>query len=308
MFTIGIDIGGTSISYAFVDEKGLILEKYEIETLAERGPEDVISRLVASLDKSLSGRKPESIGVGCAGMIDSRRGVVTFSNNIGWNNVPLASILSSHFGVEVFVLNDAIAATIGEAAYGTARGRKHVVMVTLGTGVGGGIIINGKVYLGAHGFAGILGHSILDRNGEPCSCGRRGCFELYGSASSLVRMAELKAKEMPESILSSYERINGRTFFEAVRKKDRTALEVFEEYTDNLALGFADIIDTLDPEIIVVSGGISNEGDFLLEPVRRKVVPLLYCKEAAMPEIKASSLSSAAGVLGASAAKKFLEI
>ena len=166
----------------------------------------------------------EYIGIGCAGMIDRAKGIVNYSNNIGWHNVPLAALIREEIKLPVYLANDSVCATIGEFKFGAGASFSSFIMLTLGTGIGGGLVLDNKLYLGQKELANIVGHMVIDKNGPLCNCGRRGCFELYGSTTALIKSATLAALDKEDTILKEYPVLNGRNIFKAIRAKDEVAL------------------------------------------------------------------------------------
>lgn len=310
---VGIDIGGTTVSVGIVSDQGAVVRRAQMETRWQQGADTVIDRMCALLDgllcKQTGAAQPIThIGVGCAGKIDREQGAVVYSNNIGWNNVPLGKRLRDTYHLPVYVDNDAICATLGEFDAGVGKRFDSMLMVTIGTGIGGGLILNKKLYNGYHGFANIIGHIVIDKNGPVCSCGRRGCFELYGSTTALVQRAQTMAAEQPDSLLAqqlSAQGANGRSVFSAIRQNDSAALAVFEEYTTNLSIGLANLVNCLNPQSVVLSGGLCREGEFLIAPLRKKVAAQLYCGESALPEILPAALLDDAGMIGAAMLPKY---
>lgn len=300
---IGIDLGGTTYCAGLVDEKLEIVEKTEGKTRPWEGMEAVLGRIenaVAALIKK-AGREPVSrIGLGCPGVLDRESGMVVYSNNIGWEQVPAGRRLAERFQVPVYVENDANCAALGEYLAGAGKGSAQMLMVTLGTGIGGGMVLNGKLYRGAHGNGNIFGHLVIEKDGRECTCGRRGCWESYASARALLGMAKkagifTKVRE---------EEINGQLFFQALKEGDERARRVFDRYTDYVAEGIADLANILDPELVVIGGGISAQGEILLAPVRSKVKEKVYFRETETAKIVCSSLANDAAIIGAASLQK----
>lgn len=305
---IGIDIGGTTIFAGIFDEELQPVCGKTIDTLVGDPPAAVLERLCTLLEELLAaaGLKKdelEYIGVGCAGMIHRETGTVVCSNNMNWNNVPLGRTLGERFGVPVYVENDAICATLGEYARGAGQGYASMIMVTVGTGIGGGIVIDGKLYMGSTGYAGAIGHMSVEQNGVHCSCGRQGCWENYASTTALIRMADECADVRPDSLLAAIRgrdgALNGKNIFEAIHKEDPAALEVFDKFEKCLSSGISSLVNILNPATVVLGGGVCQEGEFLLARVRRSVLSQIYCGETTMPVIQAAKLGSKAGAVGA---------
>lgn len=304
-YYMGVDLGGTSIKAGLVDENGNILRKESCPTRVELGYETVVADMVKLTDSVLQNSshtmdEVASIGIGIPGVVDPRNGVVPRCSNLNWRRVPLVAELKKYFSKPVFVENDATAAAMAEAVSGVSAGVKNSVFLILGTGVGGGIIINGKVYSGSHGVGSEIGHTVMDMHGIPCPSGtHRGCIDRYCSASGLIRMAKEAAARHPESKLNSIETLNAKLIMDFAKEQDAAALEAFEEYTDCLATALLNIINFVDPEVIVIGGGVSQAGDFLLEPVRKKMKERIFFPEMPYAEIKAAMLGNDAGIIGA---------
>ena len=257
----------------------------------------------------------ESIGVGTPGAVDSAHGVVEYSCNLPFLSYPLAQALSEMTGVKnVFVDNDANAAALGEAVAGAARGSSSSVMITLGTGVGGGIILDGKILSGINGAAGELGHMVIMHDGVQCPCGRKGCFEAYCSATALVRMTkerlvELKEKKIPSLMLdmckNAPENANTRTAFDASKKNDPEAIALVNEFISYLSCGISNLINIFQPEILTIGGGLSGEGDYLLKPLLPMIEREQYTRSYKnKTKIKIATLGNDAGLIGAAALGK----
>lgn len=295
---IGIDLGGTTVSIGLVNEEQRIVEKTEEMTLCEQGAEAVTGRMIHMTEQLLQGAGNPAvthIGIGCPGILERKSGTVIYSNNIMWEHVPVGQRFQERFGIPVYVENDANCAAVGEYMAGAGRGCSHMVMLTLGTGIGGGMILNGKLYLGKHGNANILGHLLMEKDGKECTCKRKGCWEGYASAGALLRMAKEAGmfQEVPDTAL------NGRLFFQAVDKKEEAAVKVLDRYLDYVSEGIADLINILDPERIVIGGGISARGEQLIAPVREKVKRKVYFKDMEMADIVCSQLGNDAAIIGA---------
>ena len=315
MYRIGVDLGGTNIAAGIVDEKGNILIKDSVPTRAER-PAEEIGADIAALAKKLcesfgcATSDIESIGIASPGIADNESGTIVYANNLPFRNFPIAKIVGEGFGTnKVFVENDANAAAWGEAVCGAAIGTKNSVMITLGTGVGGGIIIDNKIYGGFNHAGAELGHIVIEYNGKPCSCGRKGCWEAYSSATGLINMtkeklAECKEKGIPtlmEDIVAKKGKVSGITAFAASRMGDAPAKEVVDTYISYLACGLTNIVNIFQPEIISIGGGISNEGDSLVEAL----LPIIRSEQyggggaISLTEIKIAKLGNDAGIIGA---------
>ncbi len=311
MFSIGIDLGGTNIAAGIVDEKGVLIAKESIPTFATRHYSLIIADMAAVARKAcekanLSIKDMAGIGIGSPGTVDSKNGVIVYTCNINFDHAPMREELQKHINLPVYMSNDANCAALGETAdTGAARGFKNVILITLGTGVGGGIIIDGKIYEGDHSAGGEIGHSMLVVDGAPCNCGRNGCWESYSSATALIRETKEAIQKDQNTIMwdmidHDYTKISGRTAFEASRKGDRVAQQVVELYIKYLSEGLIDMINIFRPEILLLGGGVSNEGDYLFDPVRDYVKRFAYGgKRTPIPLIKKAALGNDAGIIGA---------
>lgn len=315
MYYIGIDLGGTNIAIGVVDENCKIIKKGSVPTKSDREADEIL-RDMADLALGLLGECNISVsdvawaGISTPGTANRDTGVVVYANNLPFMNYPIASKLSEMTGIEkVYIENDANAAAKAEAVVGAARGARYSVMITLGTGVGGGVIIDGKVYSGFN-FAGAeLGHMVIQKDGRPCSCGRRGCWESYSSATGLINMTKDKivacresGREtmMDEMIGFDLDKTSGKTAFAAMKKGDKAASEVVDDYIDYLACGLTNILRIFQPDVLSIGGGICNEGDYLLVPLKAKIAEMLHMPEGKKPaEIKIAELGNDAGIIGA---------
>jgi len=306
--TIGVDVGGTKLLAGVVDEQGRILSTQRRDTPA-RNPEASIEA-IASLIEELRDAAPESIeavGVGVAALVDADRARVVFAPNLGWPAVALADLLTKRTGLSTVVENDANAAAWGEFRHGAGRDMDDVVVVTVGTGIGGGLILGGRLRRGAHGMAAEIGHIIMVPDGRLCGCGRRGCWEQYASGSALVRRArELAADRRDEAhvLLSlgdgSPEGIRGRNVTEAARRGDPVALDAFAEIGVWLGRGMADLTDVLDPEAYIIGGGVSDAGELLVNPARAEHSALVTrYGDREVPRVQVAELANMAGLVGA---------
>lgn len=274
--TLGIDIGGTYTKFGFVDREGKILASASIATNAHEPPENLISRLHESVEKMSAPLKGKirllGVGVG-APNANYYRGTVENPPNLEWKGVTdMAGLLKKHYNMPVAVTNDANAAALGEMLYGAARGMKDFIVITLGTGLGSGIVTGGNLAYGADGFAGEIGHTIVDPEGRECGCGRRGCLETYASASGICRTVwELLAQRRSESTLRSIapKDLTSKMIFEAAQKGDPIAKEAFEYTGRTLGMKLADSVAHLSPEAIILFGGLSSAGPLIFEPTKR---------------------------------------
>ena len=309
MMYIGVDLGGTGIKAGVVTEQGEIIAKGSTPTMNERPYQAIIADIAALCrkvvaDAGLTMEDIGAIGVGVPGICDPRTGIIPKCTNLGWLDVPFVAELRSHIDLPIIVDNDATVAGFAEYIAGVSAGTQSSVFVTLGTGVGGGIIINGRPYSGAHGVGSEIGHMVLKMDGEMCTCGVRGCFERYASATAIIREGRKAVEKHPESMIMKRcggdpERINAKTVIDCAKAGDPVAKEVFDEYVRGLALGLVNLINCIDPEVIVLGGGVSNAGDFLLDALREKIKPYIFFKAMPYARIELARLGADAGIIGA---------
>lgn len=310
MFRIGVDLGGTNIAAGLVDENYQIVCKKSVPTGADRAPECIVADMAAlclSLceEQGVGMAEVVSVGIASPGIANHDTGVVEYANNLPFKQFPIGPMLSEKLGgKKVYLENDANAAAWGEAIAGAAKGTSNSVMITLGTGVGGGIIIDGKVYSGFNYAGAELGHIVIEHNGRQCSCGRRGCWEAYSSATALIKMTNEKIEECAatgrKTIMADAKRISGRTAFDAMRQGDAAGCEVVDMYIAYLVTGLANIVNIFQPEVISLGGGVSGEGqpliDALLEGIHKEQYGLGIVAE---PKIRIAQLGNDAGIVGA---------
>ena len=305
-YHIGIDLGGTFVKFGAVDESGNILKKDKIPTPAGCDYGATVSAIAKAVKGMIADiGVPESVGIGCPGVIDGEHGMVVTGGNLGWENKPLAQDLGERLGISVALANDANAAAYGEYACGAGKEYRSIVLITLGTGVGSGIIFGGKLFTGELGAGAELGHEVIRMDGEACACGRRGCFEAYASASALVRqtrnaMTCHSESRMWELCKGSADNADGRTAFDGMRLGDKTAKAVVERYLNYLAEGIANIVNVFRPQAVLIGGGISAEGEALTQPLQKMVgTRILGHGRYAPVTIRAAGLGNDAGLVGA---------
>ena len=319
MYTLGVDLGGTNIAIGLCDEKLNIIDKGSVPTLADRDGELIIKDMAALAAEiiernNLSISDIASVGIATPGAANSKTGVVEYANNLPFLNFPIAEMFKKYLPVEkVLIANDANAAALGEALAGAAKGAKSSVMITLGTGVGGGVIIDGKIFDGGVNCAGAeLGHIVISAGGRQCSCGRRGCWEAYSSATGLAnmtkeKMTELSIKGVPSLLFDEAERegkTSARTAFSAMKRGDRFAKEVVDEYIFYLAEGITNIVNIFQPEILSIGGGVCNEGEYLTVPLIEIVEREQYTRtNPNRTKIVTAVLGNDAGIIGAAGLK-----
>ena len=313
MYTIGIDLGGTNIAAGLVDESYKIVRKASVETKAKREADEIVKDMAALCkrlcdEQGISVDEIENVGIATPGTADRNNGVVNYANNLPFLYYPIADKLKQFFPVKsVTIANDADAAAYGEVVAGAGKGVKDFIMVTLGTGVGGGIVVNGQLYSGSTFAGGELGHMVIVHDGVQCSCGRKGCWEAYSSATALIRMTKEKMQACPDSAMWAYvdgdlDKVNGRTAFDCMRKGDAAAKEVVDTYISYLATGTANILNIFQPSVMAFGGGVANEKDNLIVPLNELVSKEIYCrKEEDRTKLKSAVLGNDAGIIGAAA-------
>ncbi|WP_293973281.1 ROK family protein [uncultured Ruminococcus sp.] len=312
MYKLGIDLGGTNIVAGVVDKKYKIVAKASCKTAVPRPESEICDSMAEVAKKAVEKAKLtmddiESVGIGVPGAVNPKTGVIEYSANLFFHNWEVVEMMEERLGKKVHIENDANAAALGEYLAGSAKGARNAVAITLGTGVGGGIIIDGKIYSGSN-FAGAeLGHMVIVKDGKECACGRRGCWETYASATGLINLT--KQKILSEKLEFSYmlklcdgdiNKVNGRTAFDAMRDGDPTAKSVVEEYISYLSCGLVNIINIFQPDVLCIGGGISNEGENLLGPVRSYVERERYTKHNDKQTVICKcTLGNDAGIIGA---------
>lgn len=310
MYWLGIDLGGTNIATGVVDENYNIIGRGKVKTnRIGRTPDDIADDMAKAVymaieDAGIDKSEIVAMGIGSPGSIVPEAGTVAVANNLGFKNLPLCQMLKDRTGFDFYIENDANAAAYGELLAGAGRGKKNFVAITLGTGVGGGIIIDGKIFSGFNHAGGELGHTVIIQNGEQCACGRQGCWEAYASATALIRQTKFAMHKDPTSIMweiaGSIENVNGLTAFDAMRKGDETAKKVVNQYIEYIAVGIVNMINIFQPEVLCIGGGISKEGDTLIKPIESFARLDRYSKNVAMQtEIKTAELGNDAGIIGA---------
>ena len=308
MVYVGIDLGGTGIKAGVVDEHGKILSRVECPTHLERGHEAVIEDMakLALAAIEASGHTladVPSIGCGIPG-IGLPDGMVPFCTNLGWHNVPLRALMQKVIDKPILIDNDATVAGLAESVAGVSRGAANSVFLTLGTGLGGGIVIGGKVYSGSHNIGSELGHMVVMIDGELCTCGNHGCWERYASGTALINQGRAAAHAHPESAIvkavsGDLDKIEARTVIDAAKAGDEVAMAVFDRYCFYLSAGINTIINAIDPEIVALGGGVSHAGQFLLDGVRKHVSEHLFYRTMPYARIELAVLGNDAGIIGA---------
>ena len=306
VFCIGIDLGGTFIKGGIIDLQGNLLVSNQVDTQSSAGPEQVvknIANLVEMLIKDFKQDKSSIVGVGLGapGIIDSEKGIAVCSHNLHFDNFELAKKLKEKTGFEVKIANDANLALLGEVLFGGAKASKNALMITLGTGVGGGAVIDGKLLQGNKSAGAEFGHSVICVDGNKCSCGRKGCLEAYASATALIKQTKEAMKNNKSSkmwAIKNIDLVNGKTAFD-YEKTDATAKQVVENYIKYLATGLTNFSNVFRPEVILIGGGISNQGENLICRLQKEVDKQIFAsKETPKVKIKKAELGTNAGVLG----------
>ena len=305
----GIDLGGTNIKAGIVDEEGKLLNKLSIKTNADRSMEEIIHDMGqlavdAIKDAGLEVKDIECIGIGSPGTPDNEEGLLVYSSNLPFNKAPMRKLIREVVDLPVYIDNDANCAAMAEAVAGAGKGAKDSVTITLGTGVGAGVIVNGRIFSGFNQAGSEFGHTVLVSGGVQCGCGRKGCFEQYASATALARMTREAAEANPGSLLNKvkedFGEWNAQIAFVAMREGDKVAAQVVDQYTDYLSDGLANAINAFMPEVLIVGGGVCNEGDPLLIPMREKTMSRPYFGPGVpKTRIALAQMGNDAGIVGA---------
>ena len=310
MYRIGVDLGGTNIAVGVTGEDFSIAASAHTPTRPERGAQAVIGDICGCIENALmfSGidiGECAGIGIGSPGTCDRDSGTVRQAFNLGWRDVELTKAVSDYFSLPAFLDNDGNCAALGETLAGAARGCRDVIMIVLGTGVGGGVIANGQICSGWRGLGGEMGHMCISMDGEPCSCGQRGCWEAYASVTALIRQAGKAAKLHPDSLLAAAPVLDGLSIYDAMHRGDAAAKAVTDEYARYVAVGITNLINCFYPEMVIIGGGVSRQGEALLGPVREYAAQHFFVGDRALlPRIAAAGLGGDAGVIGAAALVK----
>ena len=304
---LAIDLGGTSAKAAILTDEGNLIGRAQVKTSAKEGAEGTV-RSLASLVKTSAERanvsldEIEGIGVGAPGIIDSATGTVVSWTTFGWQNFPLSKELENFCRKKVFVLNDANAAALGESVFGAGKRYRDSILVTLGTGIGGGIVLNGEIFEGYKSAGAEIGHTVIRYGGRRCSCGRRGCFETYASTRALLREMKVACRKYPDSLLNRLMQSQGEdaaTLFAALDEGDTAAKEVFSRYIAMLGEGLLNLVNLFRPQAILIGGGISAQGEKLVAPLREYVTDRMLMPAYAPLKILAAKLFNDAGLYGA---------
>lgn len=309
---IGIDLGGTNIAAGIVDEGGKVLHKASIPTMKEREYTEIVKDMAMLSEKILdetgmSLDNIQAIGIGSPGTVDNKRGMVVYSNNIVMHNVEMVNEFRKYITKPINIENDANAAAYGEYIASGANAESFVFM-TLGTGVGGGIVLNGKIYRGFNSAGAELGHASIVIDGKRCTCGKKGCLEAYASVTALIEQTEEAIEKNPNSMMREWVKENGkasgRTAFECAKAGDEVAINVRDQYIRYVAEGVSNLVNIFQPELFVIGGGISKEGDTLLNPIKEFAYENDFNKHMPKTEIRIAQLFNDAGIVGAAMAAK----
>ncbi len=308
---IGIDLGGTNIKAGLVDENNKIIHSASVPTGPRRAEAEIIKDM-AELSVRIAdeagydiNKDVKSVGIGSPGNCDSERGIIIYTNNINFLNTPIRDEMKKYFDPPVYIGNDANVAALGEFMALDDPDVSHMIAITLGTGVGGGAIIDKKIYEGFNGAAMEIGHfQVMMENGAPCSCGRSGCWESYGSVTGLIRETKRVIEQNPDcdmakSIDGDLDRVGGRTAFDAAKRGDAVAKRVVDTYIRWVAEGIVSVINIFQPQILVIGGAISKEGDYLLNPIKKIAEQFRYSRSMPQTEIRIAKLGNDAGIIGA---------
>jgi glucokinase len=304
MRTIGVDLGGSHVLATTVDEGGKIVDRKEID-LVDLAPDAVVGSIVDAVEfvvAAAKGEEVKALGLGSPGNIDLTTGTVKYSPNFQWRDVPLGEKLRERLKMPIFIANDARCATLGEHAHGTGQGTKNFVLLTLGTGIGGGIVANGALLIGNSAGAGEVGHAqIRATDGFYCNCGKVGCFEAQASGTGLIRHALAVAPSFPRSTLVSGkpEKLGSKAIRKAAEAGDAHGIAAWERYIDDLARGVANVIAFVNPEVIALGGGVASAGDFMLNALRPRVDVLTTMVPRGITRIVTAALGNDAGAIGA---------
>lgn len=310
MYNIGIDLGGTNIAAAVVNESGKILRKGSVPTLRERNYTEIVKDMALLAlklveEEGLKAEDIHSVGIGSPGTPDTENGLVVYANNLKFKNTPIREEFVKYFDVPVYIENDANAAAYGEFVSGVGNKYQDFVAITLGTGVGAGIIVNNKIITGSYHGGSELGHTVIQVGGSTCSCGRKGCWEEYSSATALIREAKVVASNNPESMLNSLvdgdlDKMNAKIPFDAAQAGDEAAKGLIDWYIDHLSVGLVNVVAIFQPQAIALGGGVSAQKENLLVPLREKMANEIYGgPENLKTDLLICELGNDAGIIGA---------
>ncbi|MCL1901375.1 MAG: ROK family protein [Firmicutes bacterium] len=309
---LGIDIGGTYVKGGIIDEEGLVIDTLSTDTHADKGADFVIQNIIDNLclpilaKSKLTVSDIEGIGVGIPGIVNSKTGTVPFNGNLQWRQVEIVKIMQNKLKTKVLITNDANAAALGEAKFGASKEYKDSILITLGTGLGSGIVADGKLFEGYDGAGAEIGHMAIVVGGKQCTCGRKGCFEAYSSASALIKATKEAMEKDKQSVMwkecaFSLDNVSGKTAFE-YKSSDKGAREVVDNYIKYLGEGLVNLAAIFRPQVIILGGGVSKEGDNLIIPLQRYMDENIFAGSLGPRVlIKTASLGNSAGFIGAAA-------
>lgn len=303
-FALGVDLGGTNIKVALVNYLGEIINKIEIPTEAHLGWEAVLNRIYHGIHQVINNTNLTlndivGIGMGVPGLPDFTTGMVLWGPNIGWENVPAGPWLSAKLAIPIYIDNDGNTAAYGEYWAGRGKGAQNMVAVTIGTGIGAGLIIDGRIFRGSKGAAGELGHMIILPQGPQCNCGRKGCLETLTSATSIAKSAKSAIEAGKTTILANFSEVTAKTVFQAAKEGDKIANEIVDKTAYYLGIGLANVINLLNPDLILIGGGVSRGGSIIMEPLRRYTLEHSLPTAGQQVQIDIAQLGNDAGAVGA---------
>lgn len=307
MLRVGIDIGGTNIVVGLVDENNEIVGKAWTPTRSFEGLETVVNDVVNCFNNALafSGFDKSDcvgIGIGSPGTCDAENGVALHVHHLGIDSAPYCEMITARTGIKSYLDNDANCAALGEVVAGAAKDCSSALMITLGTGVGGGFVVDGNILRGFKSLGGEFGHICIAIDGIKCACGENGCWDAYASGAALVAQAEAAAENNPDSILNTYEIIDGAAVFDAASKNDAAAVKVLNRYFEYVGVGIVNIINCVYPEVIIIGGGVSAAGDVLIDGVQDYINKHIFVKDEKLaPKVVKAQLGNDAGIIGAAA-------
>lgn len=303
-YSVGVDLGGTNIAAGIVDENGKIVFRGSVPTDTDRDFDKImedmgnlINKLI--LDSKIPQEDIKSIGIGAPGVLDNELGTVYDNSNIHWEDYPIRAKLQQYTDKPIFLGNDANVAAWAEFKSGCGKGTNNFIMLTLGTGVGGGIVINNQLITGSHNIGAEIGHVALKSGGELCGCGNRGCIEAYCSATALIKMAKKHVCNYPDSEISKASHIEAKTVVDAYINGDELGTKLFNEYVDNLAHTIGSLVNFLDPDVIALGGGVANAGETLLKPLRERFPEYVTFKPRQNTKVLKAEMGNDAGIVGA---------
>ncbi|MDD4315757.1 MAG: ROK family protein [Clostridia bacterium] len=308
-YYIGIDIGGMSVKAGVVGDNGEIISQGSCQTFTDKHYSVMVADTYKLCEKilkeaNLTKEDVSAVGIGCPGTIWSDKGIITYANNLHFDKVPLVAEFKKYWDTKVVIENDANCAALGEYAFGSGKGSKDCIFITLGTGVGSGIILDGKIYSGKRGAGGEAGHMVIKLDGEKCTCGRRGCWEVYASATALIRDTKTAMAKHPESLMhkiaESYGKISAKTSFEAAKQGDKLAVSLIKRYVKYVSAGVVNLINIFRPDVVMIGGGVSNEGQYFIDMIQKYVNKYHYGGRI-NPKVKIvrATLINNAGIIGA---------